>query len=344
MTNQQSFFMKSVCAGLVSLALSGCGESDLVELHDQQLEDARAMAAAEPDAGAANPDAAGQDTDQSVDQGSSTTDGGDANTSEGSTTQESESLVTNGTIDLGRYELIFTDEFRGTSIDDTKWNTALAWGADFVIYNQQQYYVDVQNNPDFGFNPFSLDGEVLTISAIQTPDELRAAANEQSWLSGVLASNDKFEFQYGYIEARVDVEEGRGIWPSFWMLSSEFIGLKPELFIMEYDGSKPDSVFHNYNYHDEDDNLRLSGQWEVMVEDFSEGFHTVGVEWSPGELLFYIDRQPRYRVLGENIPAQDLYVILNLAMGGVWPGDPDGTTPNPATMKIDYVRAYQLIQ
>lgn len=111
---------------------------------------------------------------------------------------------------------------------------------------------------------------------------------------------------------------------------------------MEYDGAKPDSVFHNYNYQDEEGNLRSPGQWEVDIPGFSDGFHRIGVAWSPDELLFYIDQQPRYRIVGENVARQNMYLILNLAMGGVWTGAPDATTEAPVSIVVDYVRVYQL--
>ena len=293
-----------------TLSLSACGESDLVELEERQLAVARFAAAA-----AATPAPGGEDAD-------------------------TETPSTG--VDLTQYNLVFSDEFRSGSLDSSKWNTALTWGPDLVVYNQLQYYVDTQNDTDFGYEPFTFDGEVLTISATETPDALRSAANEQPWLSGTLTTAGKFDFTYGYAEASIDLQEGRGLWPAFWMLSSEFDNLKPEIFIMEYDGAKPNSLFHNYNYTDVDNLLRSPGQWEVSSESFSDGFQKVGVAWSPQELLFYINDVPRYRIVGENVSNQDMYLILSLAVGGIWPGAPDATTPVPSTTRIDYVRVYQL--
>jgi len=146
---------------------------------------------------------------------------------------------------------------------------------------------------------------------------------------------------FGYVEARVDFPAGTGLWPAFWMLSSEFVGIKPQLFIAEVDGAEPASVFHNYNYHDAEGNLRSPGQWQVTHDDFSEGFHTVGVSWKAEELLFYIDGEARYRIIGENVSTQAMYLIANLAVGGIWTGAPDSTTTFPAELKIDYIRAYR---
>jgi len=294
---------RSLILAFASLTLVGCGESDLVELQERQLSVAR-FEAALPVPG-----------------------GGDPETNQG--------------IDLTDFNLVFSDEFTGDTLDASKWNTALTWGPDLVVYNQMQYYVDTQNSPDFGYNPFSLDGDVLTITATETPDALRSAANEQPWLSGAISSADKFDFTYGYIEASMSLQQGRGLWPAFWMLSSEFEGIRPELFIMEYDGSRPESIFHNYNYTDTDGSLRSPGQWEVSSADFSDGFQKVGVSWAPEELLFYINDEPRYRIVGDSVSQQDMYLILNLAVGGIWPGAPDGTTPVPSSIEIDYVRVYQ---
>ena len=126
------------------------------------------------------------------------------------------------------------------------------------------------------------------------------------------------------------------------MLPQSIDGLRPEVFIAEYNGDITDSVFHNYNYVDEGGNLRSQGQLEVQVPELSTGFHTVGLLWRPEELLYYVNGQPTHRIVGENVPSEDMYLILSHAAGGVWPGAPDGTTPFPAAFNIDYIRVYQL--
>lgn len=287
-----------------ALGLSACGKSDLVELQELEL-DAALDELNEPGSGAANPDstAAGPD--------------------------------------LSQFDLVFSDDFNGAVLDPANWNTSFVWGPDVVLYEQQQYYVDTESDPDFGYNPFTVADGILTISAAETPENLRAAANEMPWLSGVLTSRNKFDFTFGYIEARIDVPAGRGLWPAMWMLSSDNDGLKPEVYIVEFNGAVPDSAFHNYNYTDSDNLTRSPGQQEVLDTGLSEGFHTVGLLWSAGELLFYVDGQPTYRIIGENVAAQDMYLILDLAVGGIWPGSPDGTTSFPTELLVDYVRVYQ---
>ncbi len=298
---------------LITLALSvaGCGESDLTDLEQTELDAAErseslinagdvAELVESPAAGSAQPG-----------------------------------------VDLSRYNLVFSDEFNDSSLDTSKWNTAYAWGTDLVINDELQYYVDVNNDPDFGYSPFSFDGETITISAIETPAELSTVANNQAYLSGVITTADKFDMTFGYIEARMSFPVGTGLWPAFWMLSSEFVDLKPQLFIAEADGSKPGSIFHNYNYHDADGNLRSPGQWQVESSDFIDGFQTLAVSWEPDELLFFINGEARYRVIGENVSKQAMYLLMNLAVGGIWVGSPDSTVTFPAELKVDYVRAYQ---
>jgi len=303
-------FVACLLAVTLSVTLSACGESDLEEEHEQLLDDAFA-AAQNPALGSADPD-----TDPDAEVPSPTS------------------------IDVSNYDLVFSDEFDGNSLDADNWSTSL-FSSDTVIFEQLQYYVDTQNAQQTLSSPFTFNGQSLTISATKTPDDDRADANEQPYLSGLLTSREAFNFTYGYIEARVKVQAGLGIWPMFWMLGSNTDGISPEVYIFEYDGSKVNSVFHNYIYRDAENNQRSNGQREVQADSFSEGFQTVGLRWTPNELLYYVNGQPSYRVIGENVPKENMYLTLNLAMGGNWPGAPDGTTPDPATLEVDYVRIYQ---
>ena len=245
------------------------------------------------------------------------------------------------TIDLTGYTLAFRDEFRADALDATRWNTALPWGPDVVVDGELQHYVDVQGGSDIEYSPFSLDGEHLIVRAVETPEASRAAANEQPWLSGALSTAELFDTTYGYVEARVDLPSGRGVSPGFLMLGSEETGTSPQLSVMEQDGARPDSVFHNYEYVAADGIPRSPGRFEVSEPGLSEGFHTFGVLWSPGELKFFVDGVARYRIIGEDVPAQDMYLVLALAIGGTWPGAPDATTPRPLEWAIDYVRVWQ---
>ena len=244
---------------------------------------------------------------------------------------------------LDNYELVFSDEFNGTAIDTTKWNTAYLWGDDLIINNELQHYVDVANEPDFGFNPFSFDGESLTISTVPTPNELLDKANGQEFLSGVITSYDAFKFTYGYVEARAQVPVGKGYWPAFWLLNAYYDQDRPEIDIMEFIGDNQDTAYHTFHYYDEAGELRSTKSEPTFPIDFSADFHTFGAEWAPGRVTFYVDRIARHTIVDPKISQEEMYIIANTAIGGWWPGDPDETTQFPGEYKIDYIRAYQRV-
>ena len=245
------------------------------------------------------------------------------------------------TLDLTGYELVFVDNFDGSTVNSAKWNTAYTWGPALIVNNEQQYYVDTQNRPDFGYNPFVFDGEALNITASRTPTDLLSTAADQPFLSGVLTSANKFSFSHGIVEMRAKIPAGAGLWPQFWMLPEEFTGLKPQLFIMEAIGGDTSEIYHSYKWQDASDNLQTSGLLTTSGDDFSADYHTYAVEWSPGELTFYIDGNIVQSFSSENVSSQEMYLIINLAVGGWFPGDADETTPLPATLSIDSVRVYQ---
>ena len=239
------------------------------------------------------------------------------------------------------YELVFSDEFEGSELDLSKWETSYLWGADLVINSEEQYYVDIANEPDFGFNPFSVDNGLLTISSIETPEHLLEKANQQRYLSGVITSWESFKFTYGYVETRARLPRGRGYWSAFWLLNAYYVGANPEIDIMEHIGHDWDWVYHTYHYFDEDGNLRSTKSQEKVGVDYTNDFHTFGVEWSPGKIDFYVDGVVSHTITDSEVSSQEMYIIANTAIGGWWPGSPDFTTTFPGTYEIDYIRAFQ---
>lgn len=327
---------KAVASVALLGALIGCGESDLPALHDERID------AAVREARLDNLDVslgAGMPTDSPAEVPVEAP--GVVPGQESVETFPNASAATREAIAVDEYTLVFSDEFNGEQLDDTKWNTALPWGPDLTINDEMQYYFDTQADSSFDYSPFAFDGEAITISAVPTPASLQNSVNGQPYVSGALSSFRKFDWTYGYVEARIDVPEGMGLWPSFWMLGSEFEDLKPQLYVMEFNGAQPNSFYHNYNYTDSEGNLRSPRQHEIVVAGASEGWQTVGLRWSEGELVFYVNGYPTFQVNGENVSSQAMYLILNLAVGGLWVDTPDETTPNPAELKVDYVRVYQ---
>ncbi len=242
---------------------------------------------------------------------------------------------------LDDYELVFAEEFQGMTLDSSKWNTAYLWGPNLVINYEEQYYVDINRDPDFGFNPFTFDGEHMTINSIKTPPELAQKAMNQPYLSGVITSYDAFKFTYGYAETRAKVTYGRGYWPAFWLLNAYYGGYDPEIDIMEFIGDDQDVVYHTYHYYDNDGNLRSTKSKPTPGIDFTADFHTFAVEWKPGIVIYLVDGIEVHRVTDPMVSSEEMYVIANTAIGGWWAGSPDESTPFPGEYTIDYIRVYQ---
>ncbi len=238
------------------------------------------------------------------------------------------------------YRLVFSDEFNGYNLDSSKWNSRYRWGPGWTINGEKQYYVDRINNPDFGHSPFSFDGNHMTISAIKTPEHLRSSANWQPYLSGALTTYNKFKMKYGYVEMRAQLPKGKGLWSAFWLLHQNDNDRRPEIDVVEYIGSQPNKVYNTY-HHYENWQLKSTPSFEAPGADYSQAFHTYAVKWEPGKITWYVDGQERNSHSNGNVAWEDMYLLVNLAVGGWWPGDPDGNTQFPANMKIDYIRAYQ---
>lgn len=252
--------------------------------------------------------------------------------------------------------LVWSDEFEGPAgqfpnffvwkpeLGDGKLNNLEGWGN-----AELEHYTGSPENA-------ALDGAgnlVITAQKVD-PDTspLQCWYGPCEYTSARLITKDRVEFQYGRIEARIKLPVGNGLWPAFWMLGSNIdeVGWPQsgEIDIMEFIGSKPDRIgaaLHGPGYF----GAGNIGTAFVLEEgDFSEDFHVFAVEWSPGEIVWYLDDQPYHSVTLEDIPAsgdwvfdQPGFIILNLAVGGHYPGNPDKTTPFPAEMVIDYVRVYQ---
>lgn len=242
---------------------------------------------------------------------------------------------------LDGYNLVFEDEFTGSSLDDTKWMTKYWWGNDVVINYEEQHYVDIQAQPDFGFNPFSFDGDNLTITSIRTPPDLLEKANNHPYLSGVISSHATFSFTYGYIEGRAKLSYGQGLWYAFWLMNSYYDLDKPEIDIIESIGHEQDVVYHTYHFFDEQDNRVTTDAYPTPGIDYTTDFHTFGVEWLPGMLIFYVDRIERHRIVDPKVSQEEMYLLANTALGGWWPDSPDDTTPFPTEFVLDYIRVYQ---
>jgi beta-glucanase (GH16 family) len=184
------------------------------------------------------------------------------------------------------------------------------------------------------------------------------------WTSARMTTRGVKNFQYGRIEARMRLPVGAGLWPSFWLLGANLDSVgwpgSGSITVMENvstlvgaNGLGPTmirSTLHGPRY------FGYNGLWHdykfpngARVDD--DGFHTYGVIWSPGLMQFYVDDPANvYCVLsssdlpagGEWVFDHPFFLVMNLAIGGDWPGDPDASTPNPAQVLVDWVRVYKI--
>lgn len=222
------------------------------------------------------------------------------------------------------WRLTFSDNFSQSSIDRSKWNLAYLYSP--TIINQEQQF-------------YSPDAITLTQSALRITAE-KVPIGGQPYRSGVVTTLDKFSQAYGYFEVRARLPLGSGLWPAFWLLPQSE-AWPPEIDIFEFLGHAMNTpngglIVSGQSFYagDSQNPYRMTGH-------AGDGFHTYGLLWQPGLLVFYIDGAERARIQRPEVPSTPMYIILNLAVGGNYPGTPNASTAFPAAMEIDYVRAFQ---
>jgi beta-glucanase (GH16 family) len=157
------------------------------------------------------------------------------------------------------------------------------------------------------------------------------------------------EFQYGRIEGRLKLPYGKGIWPAFWTLGAN--GSWPmggEIDIMEYIGKTPDTVYQTAHGPGYSGAKGIGSHFVLTAETLKNDFHVYAIEWQPNEIRWFVDAQEVFKITPDKIPAgkqwvfdHPFFIILNLAVGGGWPGYPDSTTVFPQQLQVDYVRVYK---
>ncbi len=237
-------------------------------------------------------------------------------------------------------QLVWNDEFEGTSLDQTKWAYALGRGCDQPSgcgfgNGEEQSYTKNANN-------ISVSDGKLTITALFNNPEPGAAFS-----SAKIQTLNLKTFQYGKIEAKMKLSSGKGAWPAFWMLAQQnnwpYTG---EVDIMEAKHKNPTQLMgtvHHYNGHN-------TGQ--VTTPDLSLAFHTYAIEWEKDEIRWYFDGELYHRATPQttggawpfNNTGNPFYLILNLAVGGLGTGftgnQPFNAADFPTSLQVDYVRVY----
>lgn len=157
-------------------------------------------------------------------------------------------------------------------------------------------------------------------------------------------------WQYGRIEARLKLPYGQGIWPAFWMLG-ENIDSKGwpgsgEIDIMEHIGREPDRIYATVHSPGYSGGNGVGSHLVTDADSLKNDFHVYAIEWQEDEIRWYFDDQEYFRITPKDVPSDwnfdhPFFIILNLAVGGGWPGYPNSTTEFPQFLYADYVRVYQ---
>ena len=238
--------------------------------------------------------------------------------------------------------------FVPTSADDGDWDTKMWWGPDQIYNNEQQYYPHVAEDgtrKSGGVNPLAVSGSVLTITASRTP---AGAATGQPYVSGVLCGHRKLQRRYGYVEGRLRIPPGQGLWPALWLRPWPDDGTWGEIDIVETVGENPLILYntvHSGTYAEGVHRMNNADgghatPFSALGVDPTAGFNLYGVDWREDRIVFYFNRRPTKSVVTPPECKTNMAPIINFALGGDWAGAVVETSPSqiPAQYQVDYVR------
>lgn len=239
------------------------------------------------------------------------------------------------------YSLVWSDEFDGTSIDPTNWVFETGDGTDYGLpvgwgNNEKQLYTTEAENAAI----MTDEGEsVLAITA-------REASS--GYTSAKLTTQDLVSVRFGRIDIRAKLPKGQGIWPAFWLLGDNRGEISwpgcGEIDIIEVLGHEPNKMYSTVHYtNSENSKGENQGSYTLPSGNLSDSYHVFSLDWTPESMTFFIDGTQVHQVaIADDMKEfrRSMYMILNIAVGGYWPGEPDATTTFPQTFYVDYVRVF----
>lgn len=241
------------------------------------------------------------------------------------------------------YQLVWADEFEGSVLDTAKWEYMTGDGSAYGLPGWGNKELQCYRRENVSLK----DGKLL----LTAKDEKFSTCN---YTSARIRTRGKAFWKYGRFEARIKLPFGRGLWPAVWLLPeiNEYGGWASsgEIDIMEYIGNEPNKVHGTIHYGGKWPENKQSGAPYILADaDFNEDFHTFALEWEEGRLSWFVDdslyqTQTSWWSSAKEFPApfdREFYFILNLAVGGEWPGAPDQNTTFPQIVMVDYLRVYQ---
>jgi len=240
------------------------------------------------------------------------------------------------------YKLVWNDEFNESAVNPANWIYETGDGTDYGLpagwgNNEKQIYTSSNENSGIVTD----EGEsVLAITAVSD--------NSGGYTSAKLTTEKLFSMRFGRIDIKAKLPIGRGIWPAFWMLGDNRDSIKwpgcGEIDIIEVLGHEPAKLYSTLHFTDVNhEHGEIQNIYEMASGNFSEAYHIFTLDWTPDSLTYSLDGMQLKGIAIESDMKEFLrscYLILNIAVGGYWPGNPNETTIFPQTMFVDYIRVY----
>ena len=232
-------------------------------------------------------------------------------------------------------ELVWSDEFNASSIDNSNWTFETGTGNWGWGNNELQYYQEI--------NTSIIDGNLVI-------EARKESVDNSNYTSSRIITRDKKSFKYGRVDIRAVMPEGQGIWPALWMLGSNHFQVGwptcGEIDIMEMigGGDGRDNVLRGTAHWNQGGHVSY-GQGYTHESNLSDEYHVYSIIWDDQNIRWYFNdiNFNTMDITSEALSAfhNNFYFIMNVAVGGVWPGSPDNTTLFPQWMIVDYIRVFQ---
>lgn len=245
---------------------------------------------------------------------------------------------------------VWFEDFEGPGIDRSTWEHQIGDGTAYDLppgwgNAEMQRYTDSPENSEV------VDG-VLRIVVRRSGD------GGAGFTSARLRTHKRLEFRYGRIAARIRIPSGKGLWPAFWLLPTDSPygswAAGGEIDIME-SVNRADTIYGTIHFGGEwPANARSGGEYAVPGVDFSDEFHVYAVEWEPNEIRWSVDGEIYHRETSDGWYSEaapdnprapfdtPFHILLNVAVGGHWPGTPDETTRLPQAMEVDWIGIWSI--
>jgi|CZKU01.1.fsa_nt_gi beta-glucanase (GH16 family) len=320
--------MRSAVHGVGLAIFAACGTNDVQPIHAPPVADAAPGIA---------PGSRDDATTVGDDASAPTSGGADTGTNPPGTLDAPDGSA------LAGWKLTWSDEFNGadgSAVDPAKWKHDVGgtgWGN-----NELEYYTDGTQNA------VVTGGNLVVTATKDGASQYKCSYGTCTYTSARLLTQGLFSQKYGRFEARAQMPTGKGLWPAIWALGDDISSVSwpacGEIDFMETIGS---DIQTNHGSLHMPSSYGPSGTYKLPNgASYADAFHTFAFEWEPGAIRFYVDDH-LYETQKSTVPSGDtwefdhpFFLLINVAVGGQWPGSPDATTTFPQTLKVDWVRVY----